>query len=87
MVIAKQLTVAIDFHSSPAPHTMEVNGYRQLFGYHNCSKYLLLCSTEEIQKNRKKFKHVGNNKRWVNVDSVKEFTLLHCLIFYFEFQL
>ncbi len=26
---------------------MEVNGYRQLFGYQHSSKYLLLCLTEE----------------------------------------
>ncbi len=30
MVISKQLTVAIDFHSMGGGGTMEVNGYRQL---------------------------------------------------------
>ncbi len=28
-------------------HTIEVNGYRQLFGYQRSSKYLLLCSRDE----------------------------------------
>ncbi len=36
----------IDFHSMDK-NTMEVNGYRQLFGYQHSSKYLLLCLTEE----------------------------------------
>jgi len=26
---------------------MEVNGYRQLYGYQHSSKYLLLCSAKE----------------------------------------
>ncbi len=37
--------VAIDFHS--IVHSMEVNGYSQLFSYQHSSKYLILCSTEE----------------------------------------
>ncbi len=32
MLVTKQLTVAIDFHSMEK-NTMEVNGCRQLFGY------------------------------------------------------
>ncbi len=32
MLVTKKLTVAIDFHSM-GKITMEVNGYRQLFGY------------------------------------------------------
>ncbi len=39
---------------------MEFNGYRHLFGDRHSSKYLLLCSTEEILKNGKEI--VGNNK-------------------------
>ncbi len=46
MLIIKQLTVATDFHSIFF-HNTEVNGYRQLFGNKNYSKFLLLCSTEE----------------------------------------
>ncbi len=46
MLVTKQLTVATDFHSI-FPHTMEVNGYRQLFGYQHSSKYLILCSAAE----------------------------------------
>ncbi len=41
----KQLTVAIDFHSSE--NIMEVTGSTQLFGYPNSSKYCILCLTEE----------------------------------------
>ncbi len=32
MLVTKQLLVAIEFHSIFS-HTMEVNGYRHLFGY------------------------------------------------------
>ncbi len=46
MLAAKQLTVAIDFHCIEKS-TLEVNGYRQLFGYQLPSKCLILCSTEE----------------------------------------
>ncbi len=34
---------------SMGKNTKEVNGYRQLFGYQQSSKYLLLCSTEETR--------------------------------------
>ncbi len=37
MLETKKLTVAIDFHSIEK-NTMEVNGYRQLFGYQHSSK-------------------------------------------------
>ncbi len=37
MLVTKQLTVAIDFHSM-GKNTMEVSGYRQLFGYQHSSK-------------------------------------------------
>ncbi len=47
MLETKQLPVDIDFHSIFFPHTMEVNGYSQLFDDQHSSKYLLLCSTEE----------------------------------------
>ncbi len=49
MLVTKQLTVAIDFHSMETD-IMEVNGYRQLFSYLNSSKYLLLCLAEEINE-------------------------------------
>ncbi len=49
MLVTKQLTVAIDFHSMETD-IMEVNGYRQLFSYQHSSKYLLLCSAEEINE-------------------------------------
>jgi len=38
--------LAIDFHSIFFP-SMKVNFNRQLSGYQNSSKYLLLCSAEE----------------------------------------
>ncbi len=46
MLVTKQLTVAIDFHYMEK-NTMEVNGYRQLFGYLHSLKYFILCSTED----------------------------------------
>ncbi len=45
MLATKQLTVAID--SIVFFHTMEVNGYHQLLGYHHSLKYLPLSSTAE----------------------------------------
>ncbi len=36
-MVTKQLTVAIDFHSMEK-YNMEVNGYRQLFGYQHSSE-------------------------------------------------
>ncbi len=51
------LMVPIDFHSIFSPHIIEVNGYRQLFGYPHSSKYLLLGSAEE------KLIQVCNNMR------------------------
>ncbi len=44
--VTKQLMVAIDFHSIFF-HTMDVNGYSQLFGNQLSSEYLLLCLTKE----------------------------------------
>ncbi len=35
---------AIDFHSI---FSIEVNGFRELFGYQHSSKYIFLCLTEE----------------------------------------
>ncbi len=32
-ILKKQLAVAIDFYSMEKKNIMEVNGYRQLFGY------------------------------------------------------
>ncbi len=64
--VGKQtVDVPIDFHSIFS-HTMEVNGYRQLFGCLHSSKYLPLGSEE-----RKKLIQVWNNvwvskpNRWV----------------------
>ncbi len=48
MLVTKQLPVAIDFHIIFL-HTMEVNGYRQLFGYQQFFK-VSLCSTEESMR-------------------------------------
>ncbi len=48
MLITKQLMVAIDSIIYFFLHTMEVNGYRQLFGYQHASKYLLLFSKETV---------------------------------------
>ncbi len=53
MLLAEQLTVAIDF-CSIEQNTMEVSGYRQWLGLQHSSKYLLLCSTEE-EKSPKDF--------------------------------
>ncbi len=39
ILVAKQLTVAIDFHNMKK-NTMEVNGYLQIFGYQHSFKYL-----------------------------------------------
>jgi len=41
MLVTRQLKEPIDFH------TMDVNGYRQLFGYQHSLKYLFLCVTEK----------------------------------------
>ncbi len=38
MLETKQLMVAIDFHSIFF-YTVEVNGYRQMFGFQHSSKY------------------------------------------------
>ncbi len=38
MLVTNQLTEAIDFNSIEK-NTMEVNGYRQLFGYQHSSKF------------------------------------------------
>ncbi len=46
MLVTKQLTVTNIFHSM-GENTMEVNGYHQLSGYQNSSKYLILFSAEE----------------------------------------
>ncbi len=43
----KWLLVAFAFHRM-FPHTLQVNGYQQLFGCQHSSKYLILCLTEEI---------------------------------------
>ncbi len=65
-MVTKQLTVAIDFHRFLLfffLHTMEVNGYRQLFGYHHSLKYFILCSSaEKISYN------LGTTWGWVNYD-------------------
>uniref|UniRef100_A0A8C1ICM4 Palmitoyltransferase n=1 Tax=Cyprinus carpio TaxID=7962 RepID=A0A8C1ICM4_CYPCA len=47
ILVTKQLTVAIGLHG-----IMEVNGYRQLFGYQHSSNHLLLCSTEKRKSYR-----------------------------------
>ncbi len=46
MLVTKHLTVAIDFHNIYF-YTVEVNGYRQQFGYTSSSNDLLLCLTED----------------------------------------
>ncbi len=43
----KQLMVAIDFHSIFFFHSMQVNGYQQLFVCEHSSKYIFLCLTKE----------------------------------------
>ncbi len=53
-LLSSQLT-AIDFHSIFF-HTMEVNGYRQLFGHQHSSKYNLF-----VLNRRKKLIQVWNN--------------------------
>ncbi len=63
MCVTEQLTVAIDFNSTEK-NTMEVNGYKKLFGCQHSSNYLLLCSTED--RNSYRF---GNNMRVVNDDT------------------
>ncbi len=60
------IAVAIDFHSIFF-HTMEVNGYQQLFGYQKYSKYFILCSAEE-RNNR-----LGTIWEWVNHDKIMSF--------------
>ncbi len=47
MFVTKHLPVHIDFHSLFFPHTMEVNGDQQLFGYRHYTKYNFSCSAEE----------------------------------------
>ncbi len=42
-------------------YTMEVNGYRQLFGYEHSSNYLLKCSAEERNSYR-----IGTALQWVH---------------------
>ncbi len=65
LLVTKQLMVAIDFYSI-FNHTMEVNGYHQLFGNQHSSKYPLLCSTED--RNSYMFGISGGwvNDFWVN---------------------
>ncbi len=49
MLVTNQLMVAIDFHFLFFfLNTMEVNCYCQLTGCQHSTKYLILCSTEEI---------------------------------------
>ncbi len=64
VVIIISLLVAINFHSLFF-HTMEVNGYQQMFGYTHCSKKLILCSTKERNRHR-----LGITWRWVNEDII-----------------
>ncbi len=52
MLVTKQFMIPIDFHSMEE-NTMEVNGYRQLFGYQDSSKYNRLCSTEVRNPHRR----------------------------------
>ncbi len=44
MLVTKQLMVAIDYYSIFF-RTVEVNGYRQLFDYQHCSKYIFLVNS------------------------------------------
>ncbi len=64
MLETKQLTVAIDFHSI-FYHTMDVNSYRQLFGYLHSSNSLFW-----VQQLKKIIIQVWNNlmvsKQWQN---------------------
>ncbi len=50
MLLTKQLTVAIDFHSNFF-HTIEVNGYRKLVT--NIIEYVIFCTQQ------KKESHIG----------------------------
>ncbi len=54
----------IDFHWMDK-NTMEVNGYRQLFGYQHSSKYIILCLTEE-RVNYCRFFHLNQVVLWWN---------------------
>ncbi len=60
MWVTTQFLVPTDSHSIVF-HTMEVSGNQQLFCYQHTSKYLLLCSTEEISSQR-----FGSTWEWVN---------------------
>ncbi len=64
MPATRQLTVAIDFHSMDK-NTIEVNGCRQLFAQQHSSKYIILCSTEEMHSYR-----FGNPFEWANDDNI-----------------
>ncbi len=48
--ITKQLLVPIDFPTiEKKKKTMEINWVQQLFGYQHSSKYIILCSTKDVQ--------------------------------------
>jgi len=47
MLVTRQLTAPIEFHSMGKKNTMDVNGCHQLSGYRHYSKYLPLCSSEK----------------------------------------
>jgi len=68
MFVTKQLTFIVFFSS------MEVNGCCQLFDYLHSSKYLLLCSAEEIIKYR--FGTTWGWKFWVHYPFNEEFSKL-----------
>ncbi len=76
MQVNKQLMVVIYFHSMEKKNTLEVNGYRQLFGYQHSSKYRLVCSKEE--RNLYMF---GTTWGWVNDDSIYIFGWIILLSF------
>ncbi len=48
-------------HTMEKKYTMEVNVYRQLFGYQHSTKYIILCSAEETNSYR-----FGMTWGWIN---------------------
>ncbi len=66
MMVAKQLTVANDFHSIYILYMFFIYSVFQLFGCQQSSRYLLLCSTEESKSYRFGTSYLRVSK-WQNV--------------------
>ncbi len=60
MLVTRQLTVAIDFHSISS-HILQVSGYQQLSGYQHSSN-IFLCSIREIHTGLEQ--HEGWTNGW-----------------------